>query len=66
MAKSALVSSFVSTDFHVFQGTPHSSFLCNKDAHNYFNKTRKSSGVQASTPPTYNILGIASEFSRAG
>ena len=54
---------------HKFQGLPrdpHSSFLCNKEVLNYFNKTRTCTGVQASIPPIHNIPGITSEFSRAG
>ena len=66
MAKSALVSSFVSIDFKVFQGIPYSSLLCNKEAIVYSNKNRTWSGIQASTPPGHSILDVASEFSRAG
>ena len=66
MANSALVSSFVSIDFKVFQRTPHSSLLCNKEAIVYSNKNRTWSGSRASTPPSHSVLGVASEFSRAG
>lgn len=65
MAKSALVSSFVSIDFSVFQGTPHSSLLCNRPLFILIKTEHEVVSGQALLFPSHSILGVASEFSRA-
>ena len=66
MAESAFASSFASKNFKVFQGTPSSSLLHIIAAYNFSNKNRTCSDVQASTPPSHSILGVASDFSKDG